>query len=436
MAEARAVAVVGGGIAGLIAAIVLARDGARVRLFERAAQFGGRAQSRVVEGFVFNQGPHALYRGGAFAKALAEFGVAAPGGPPDFRHAAAVWGNKLHPLPSDFKTIARGAPLNILERFQLLRLFAALPRLDLSAWRGRTLSDFTRRLPTRLRALVHALARLTTYAHAPDGLDAAAALAQLRLGGKGVVYVDGGWGTLVEGLARAARAAGAEIRLDAQLAPIERASNGWLLIEHGRDEFTAEAVILATPPSAATALLPSSAALAQAVRQARPVRTISLDLGLRRLPDAKATFALGVDKPLYFSVHSAGAQLAPAGGALLHAARYLAPDEPAGAEGLGEVSALIERLQPGFEKETLQSAKLIAMPVAYDFPQAQRAGRMAPVSLEDAPGVFLAGDWVGEGAMLSDAAAKSAREAAASALAYVDGRARPRATVDSEVYHT
>jgi hypothetical protein len=62
------------------------------------------------------------------------------------------------------------------------------------------------------------------------------------------------------------------------------------------------------------------------------------------------------------------------------------------------------------------------MPVTFDTPCAARAGRMAHVVLDDAPGVFLAGDWVGEGAMLSDAAAKSAREAAAAALASAKNR--------------
>jgi phytoene dehydrogenase-like protein len=419
MRESSSVAVVGGGIAGLIAAIALARGGVGVTLFERAGALGGRASSRVEDGFVFNQGPHALYRGGVFAETLAAFGVAVTGGPPDFREAAAIWGDERHPLPRNFATIAVGSPLNIAERIRMLRLFAMLPRLDLSAWQGRPFSEYTAELPARPRALVQALTRLSTYAHAPDALDAAAALAQIQLAANGVVYVDGGWRALVEGLARVARSEGVELKPASPVASIERAVGAWRLGLDAATSFIADAVVLAAPPAAAAALLPVSASLAAAAREATPIRAISLDYALRRLPEPKATFALGIDKPLYYSVHSASARLAPAGGALLHASRYLAPNEAADAEKVGEVTALVARMQPGFEAEVVASARLIGMPVTYDFPRASAAGRMAPIALDDAPGVFLAGDWVGEGAMLSDASAKSAREAAGYALAYV-----------------
>ena len=42
---------------------------------------------------------------------------------------------------------------------------------------------------------------------------------------------------------------------------------------------------------------------------------VCLDVALSSLPDKDALFALGVDRPLYFSVHSAYAKLAPNGGA-------------------------------------------------------------------------------------------------------------------------
>ena len=332
------VAVVGGGIAGLIAAIALARGGAGVTLFERAGALGGRAPSRVEDGFVFNQGPHALYRGGAFAATLAAFGVAVTGGPPDFREAAAIWGDERHPFPRNFATIAAGAPLNFAERLRMLRLFAMLPRLDLGAWRGRPFSEYAGELPARPRALVQALTRLSTYAHAPDALDAAAALAQFQLAAQGVIYVDGGWSALVEGLARrrarrGRRHEGSPARSRPSSAPREDGASA----STRPPSFVADAVVLTAPPAAAAALLPPSASLAAAARAATPIRAISLDYALRRLPKPKATFALGIDKPLYYSVHSASAKLAPAGGALLHASRYLAPDEAADAEKIGEV---------------------------------------------------------------------------------------------------
>ena len=46
-----------------------------VTLLERAARPGGRARSREHDGWIFNQGAHALYRGGAAEQVLGELGV-------------------------------------------------------------------------------------------------------------------------------------------------------------------------------------------------------------------------------------------------------------------------------------------------------------------------------------------------------------------------
>lgn len=62
------VVVVGGGLAGLTAAVSLARDGVPVQLYERSHNLGARAQTKNVNGFMLNIGPHALYKKGPAAK--------------------------------------------------------------------------------------------------------------------------------------------------------------------------------------------------------------------------------------------------------------------------------------------------------------------------------------------------------------------------------
>ena len=58
------VAIIGGGLAGLTAASTVAAGGCRPIVYERRRDIGGDARSTSSEGFIFNQGPHALYRGG------------------------------------------------------------------------------------------------------------------------------------------------------------------------------------------------------------------------------------------------------------------------------------------------------------------------------------------------------------------------------------
>ncbi|ELZ25042.1 flavin-containing amine-oxidoreductase [Halosimplex carlsbadense 2-9-1] len=55
------VVIVGGGLAGLVAARRLARDGADVTLFERRDELGGRVRSREVDGFTLDRGFQVMF---------------------------------------------------------------------------------------------------------------------------------------------------------------------------------------------------------------------------------------------------------------------------------------------------------------------------------------------------------------------------------------
>jgi glycine/D-amino acid oxidase-like deaminating enzyme len=59
------ITVVDGGLAGLVAAITAAEQGAKVQLYEAHQTLGGRARSSPPP-FVANDGPHALYDNGEF----------------------------------------------------------------------------------------------------------------------------------------------------------------------------------------------------------------------------------------------------------------------------------------------------------------------------------------------------------------------------------
>ena len=120
----------------------------------------------------------------------------------------------------------------------------------------------------------------------------------------GVLYLDGGWQTLVAGLEQRARGLGVEIRLGEAVESLEACQ--------------ADGIVLAVPPAAVERITGCS------LPTMYPVRVACLDLGLRKLPEGAARVALGVDQPLYLSVHSAAARLAPAGAALVHVAKYLA----------------------------------------------------------------------------------------------------------------
>ena len=126
------------------------------------------------------------------------------------------------------------------------------------------------------------------------------------------------------------------------------------------------------------------------------------------------TFALGIDQPLYFSVHSAAAKLAPAGGVLLHVAKYLPTGVDSDPKAILELEALTDLLQPGWRDQVVHRRFLPGLLVSHGLTTAAQGGlkgRPSPV-VPGVAGLYVAGDWVGPAGSLTDVSAASARQAA------------------------
>jgi len=415
------VLVVGGGLAGLVAAAFAAKGGAGVRLLEASPEFGGRARTRTVAGYHLNQGAHAFYCGGFLDTALKDLGVAAVAGKtPALASGFLVDGDTLHQAPFRAAGLAGTTLLSEAEKGELARLFRRLRDPSTQTAPG-TVDDALGALSPspKVRAVLAAMIRLTSLVHAPTTADGPALLDQLRGGlTRNALYLDGGWGTLVQGLRSACAALGADLRTSRRVERIEPGPPWRATLADGT-AMTAGAVILAVPPSQAAALHPAIGALPSVV-DATPARVACLDLGLASLPRPDVLFALGVDRPLYFSVHSAAARLAPAGGALVHLVRYLEPGETPARGHLAELEAFMDLLQPGWRGHERARQVLPAMPAISAIPLAAHGGLNArpPVAVPNAEGLFLAGDWIGPAGLLADAAAASARAAGEGAAAF------------------
>lgn len=401
--------IIGAGIGGLAAATYLARTGEPVTVLERASRVGGRAVTTDHDGFRLNLGPHALYRAGAGAHVLAELGIEVSGRAPGVRGAYALDGERLHALPGGPLSLLTTGLFGAVEKLSAARALAGVRRLDPETWRGQPLSAWLEGASghPRVRALLAAVVRVSTYVHAPEVLDAAAALGQLqRAFSGGVLYLDGGWQSLVDDLRAEAASAGVEIRTGVR-ADAVRGEAGAMIIEARGQRLAADAVVLAVDPETAGALSPESAF------EVTPVRAACLDLALRQPPRPRLRFAVGLEQPLYYSLHSAYARLAPEDGAVIHLARYLSPGERAGAEVREQLEAVLDRLQPGWRAVVVQARFAPQLVVQHALPRADRGGLGGrPVGMVR-PGLHLVGDWVGPEGMLADATLASARAAAA-----------------------
>jgi phytoene dehydrogenase-like protein len=288
-------------------------------------------------------------------------------------------------------------------------LFARLSRLDVSTYADRSVAETMHRLLGEGSAsrLGHALVRLSIYGNDPEFASGDAGIRQLQLAlSSGVRYIDGEWQTITDSLLKVAADRGVMLQTGAK---IDASA-----LDELRGEHRAVVIAAGGPKVAATLLGESVAAAADWSRAARPATVASLDIGLAAPWGAGPPFALGIDEPLYLSVHGPVARLAPAGHTLVHVSRYQHPDELDDPERDRErCEAFIDRVRPGWRDDATHvrfQRKLVA---ATDQPRVGGggiAGRPA-VGVTDEPGLFIAGDWVGSEGLLADASVASGRRA-------------------------
>jgi phytoene dehydrogenase-like protein len=413
------VAVVGGGIAGLISACYLARAGLEVTLFEKSPVLGGRARTRETAGYLFNRGIHALYTGGPASGAFEELGVTYGHGTP--KDTFVLDSGGVHPFPTSPSQFLRTDLLGAGDKLALVRFFTTLGRTRPRVLAGTSLQEWLElkiRRP-RLRRLMVSVAYPLVYTSALDLVSAEVFVDKFQRALKHPVhYVDGGWGVLVEELRVATERAGARVVSDARVETVEvvgarargvRLRNGSLV--------QASAVVIATRPREAAKLVDGGAhtALRRVVDGLTPGRVACLDVALSRLPSPNVPVVQDLDGPRFMTAQSVYSRVAPEGGALIYTFKQQDPRHPGDPrEDERDLEDLLDAAQPGWRDVLVRRQYLPRMEAVGALPTARGggfAGRPGPrvPGLED---VYLAGDWVGPEGFLVDASVASARSVA------------------------
>lgn len=388
----RSYVVIGGGLAGLTAANALAGEGHRVTLLEQSKHLGGRAQTQRQAGFLLNLGPHALYKGGVTAQTFSAWKIPFTGNlPPTGSQAFFVREGQTYPLVRDLGKLMTTRLFSVREKIEAGKFFGQLtsgqadfPQQSMHDWISRRVSS------ERVYDFASAIIRTGTYAADMTSLSAAASLQQIALALKdNVMYLDGGWQTLVDGLEARARTLGVEIRCEQQIRHV--------------NEIDAHGIVLAVGPASVEKLTGIT------LPKRKPLRMATLDLGLDRLPENAARVAFGLGSPLYYSVHSESARLAPEGGAMVHVAKYLDNAEQDAAQVREELEDFMTLLMPEWRRYAKVARFLPNLTVAPMVPAPEGRPDVDVVGREN---VTVAGDWVGPEGMLADAAVASALRAA------------------------
>ncbi|WP_274323501.1 NAD(P)/FAD-dependent oxidoreductase [Halosimplex aquaticum] len=257
------VVIVGGGLAGLVAARRLAAEGADVTLFERRDEVGGRVRSREVDGFTLDRGFQVLFSAYPAVREeldldaldLRTFAPGATIARPDHRSTLA------DPFRAPFAAIesAMNPDVTLGDKFRVLRLRRELGNADpetLLDGPEESIRDYLDRRGFSDRFVENFAAPFYGGITLDRSLSTDAGVFRYTFSmlsrGSTAVPADG-MGAVPAQLADRARAAGATIETGIEVSGVE-GDEGGATVEAGGETVDADAVVVATDPRSATDL--------------------------------------------------------------------------------------------------------------------------------------------------------------------------------------
>ena len=438
MSAGRRVVVIGGGLAGIAAALDCADSGAHVTLVEVRPRLGGAAYSFEREGMQIDNGQHVFMRCcAAYRALLARIGsgprvllqprlrvpVLSPGRP------AAVLRRGILPAPLHMLgSLARYRHLRPRERLRAVRAAIALSRLDLGepALDGLTFAQWLAARgqgPDAVEALWDVIVRPTLNAPADDASLALGAfvfhtalLAKADAGDIGF-HQAALSETVGQPAERALASAGVEVRLGWRAEALQTTSAG-ITVRGASEELGGDVAILAVPHARAAALLSGllpDVALKLAALESSPI--VNLHVVYDRVV-CEEPFAAGVRTPVQYLVDRTAVGGVPVG------CQYLAVSlSGATREMQMSVEALRKTYLPAL-CELLPRARdanverfMVTREHAATFRAAPGTAALRPAARTSVPGLFLAGAWTDTGWPATlEGAVRSGHEAAGAAL--------------------
>jgi squalene-associated FAD-dependent desaturase len=426
----RSVVVVGGGLAGITAALACADAGAEVVLAERRSRLGGLTWSFQRRGLWLDNGQHVFLRCCTAYRALLDrlgvgalvhlqdrldIPVVAPGGR-SARLRRSHLPAPLHLAPS----LLGYAHLPAGPRLALGRAALALRRLDPGdpALDARTFGAWLAGHGQGERAVDVLWDLITVPTVNLHAREASLALA-VKVFRTGLLdradAGDVGWSTVPlgrlhgEAAATALDRAGVEVWTGARVARVSAAAGGWEVVADGRT-VAADAVIVATPPEVAAELVPDGVLGPVAELGASPIVNVHLVFD-RRVTDLP--MAAAVDSPVQFVFDRSESSGLRGPGQCL-AVSLSAADAYLGwgAHALqAYIASALAELFPAAQQAEVVDAAVTREPRA-TFRGVPGTARLRPPAQTELPGLLLAGAWTAtgwpatmEGAVRSGAAA-------------------------------
>ena len=244
------VVIIGGGLAGYVAANYLVKAGLSILLLERGNKIGGRARTDTMKQQYFNLGPHALYKKGKAKPILEELGVNLRGKSPK-AGGTIIENNIEYAAPfSPFGLLTTNL-LNWKERIEWGKVLIKVMTAKKEKLGQQTFKQWVEQASQseKVQALVYLLGRLSTYCHAPELVSAKVMISHLQLVTGGVLYLDGGWQTMINQLHNKAVISGVQVHCSAAVKQVSKAGDHFKVFLSNNEEFNGKFVLCTTGPN-------------------------------------------------------------------------------------------------------------------------------------------------------------------------------------------
>ncbi|TFB21334.1 NAD(P)/FAD-dependent oxidoreductase [Filobacillus milosensis] len=369
-------------------------------------------------GEYFNLGPHAFYKKGIARPILQELGIQTSGKSPK-TDGQLIESERSYIAPFSPKGLLTSNYIDWKERLKWIQIMVTLNTENMQEIEGLTYQEWVENKTKlkKVQSLLYILGRLATYCEAPKEASAKVMVSHLQRVMRGIIYVDGGWQTIVNQLLDQACGLGLQIRDQSPVRDIRKQKEGQFEINIANsDRIIANQVLYTGNPHDLNEMIDDNP-LKNLIEDITPVKAGSLDVALENLPDSKQTFAMGIDNPFYFSLHSKYADLSYDGKSyILHVLKYHYPNEKVDSRKVKkELEEFLDRIQPGWRELVIASRCLPNITVNHRLPKVEEESKLT--SPETAiSNLYIAGDWASPLAILSEGAVHSGKKAAMAML--------------------
>ncbi|WP_058309128.1 FAD-dependent oxidoreductase [Gracilibacillus massiliensis] len=408
------VVIVGGGLSGYVAANYAARTDLSVLLLEKGKVVGGRARTNKVKQQYLNLGPHALYKNGKASTILKELNITLHGQSPKL-DGNLIENNLEYPAPFTPLNLFTTKLLNGKERIEWMRLLLKIMSVNPDKLEKKTYSQWVSDVThsKKVEQLLYTLGRLATYSHAPEKMSAKVMISHIKIATKGVLYLDGGWQTIIDQLHNKAILSGVQVQTQTAVRQIEllKEEDQVKLVTSSNEEIIAGNVIWTAGPQELEGMfLDKNISF---LNEMTAIKGAALDVALSQLPIPKKLFAMDISDPLYYAVHSAYARLSEnSNNVVLHVFKYHHPDEQIDSTHDNILlEQFLDKLQPGWKQYLITKRFLPHITVNQRLPQLGDKQKLSALK-SSLPRIYLAGDWASSDSILAEGAVSSGKQAA------------------------